>query len=285
LQSALSAIKSIEVENWLNGLLREDGEPTAPATRAKIRNVMSAVFSHAIRYGWIPYNPIKAVRTSTQRLRDPDLLSPKELQALLRELHPRERTMVLLDASTGLRRGELMALRWGDIDFETLIARVTRSIYRNVIGKPKTAASKKPVPLHPIVAAELKLWRAESAYRADSDFLFPSDRKKGELPLRPDMILKRYIRPVLAEMGVEKRIGWHSFRHGLATMLRQKNVDLKVAQDILRHANSRILIDIYQQAVTDEKREAQDRALKGFLGPAFPSAPKRISGKRGQVYK
>jgi integrase len=281
-ESALSAIKSIEVENWLNGLLREDGKPTAPATRAKIRNVMSAVFSHAIRYGWIPYNPIKAVRTSTQRLRDPDLLSPKELQALLRELHPRERTMVLLDASTGLRRGELMALRWGDIDFETLIARVTRSIYRNVIGKPKTAASKKPVPLHPIVAAELKLWRAESTYRADSDFLFPSDRKKGELPLRPDMILKRYIRPVLAEMGVDKRIGWHSFRHGLATMLRQKNVDLKVAQDILRHANSRILIDIYQQAVTDEKREAQDRALKGFLGPAFPSAPKRTQTDLGK---
>jgi len=88
------------------------------------------------------------------------------------------------------------------------------------------------------------------------------------------MILKRYIRPVLAEMGVEKRIGWHSFRHGLGTMLRQKKVDVKVAQELLRHANPRVTLEFYQQAVTDEKREAQDLALKGFLGTGA-SEPKR----------
>lgn len=269
--SALSVIKSIEVENWLNDLLREDGEPTAPATRAKIRNVMSALYAHAIRYGWTMHNPI-AVRTSSQRLRDPEFLSPKELQALLRELQPRERTMVLLDASTGLRRSELMALRWGDIDFEALTINVTKSIFRNVVGKTKTPGSKKPVALHSIVAGELKLWRAESPYRSDSDYLFPSIRKNGLQPLTPDMILKRHIRPVLAEVGVKKRIGWHSFRHGLGTMLRQVKVDVKVAQEVLRHSNPSVTMGLYQQAVTDEKRDAQDRALKGFLGIGLPSS-------------
>lgn len=270
--SALSVIKSIEVENWLNDLLREDGEPTAPATRAKIRNVMSALYAHAIRYGWTMHNPITAVRTSSQRLRDPEFLSPKELQALLRELQPRERTMVLLDASTGLRRSELMALRWGDIDFEALTINVTKSIFRNVVGKTKTPGSKKPVALHSIVAGELKLWRAESPYRSDSDYLFPSIRKNGLQPLTPDMILKRHIRPVLAEVGVKKRIGWHSFRHGLGTMLRQVKVDVKVAQEVLRHSNPSVTMGLYQQAVTDEKRDAQDRALKGFLGIGLPSS-------------
>ena len=262
---SLSMIKSIEVENWLRDLRREDGKPTAPGTQAKIRNVMSALYAHAIRYGWTVHNPITAVRTSTLRLSDPEFLSPKELQALLKELFLRERTMILLDASTGLRRGEMMALRWGDIDFETLTIKVTKSIFRNVVGKTKTGGSKKPVALHPIVAAELKLWRAESPYRSDSDYLFPSIQKNGAQPLSPDMILKRHIRPVHAAIGVKKRIGWHSFRHGLGTMLRQMKVDVKVAQEVLRHSNPSVTMGLYQQAVTDEKRDAQDRALRGFL--------------------
>jgi integrase len=259
--SALSAIKAIEVEKWLDGIRRKNGNPTSPATRAKIRNVMSAIFAHAIRYGWATHNPIAAVRTSTQRLKDPEFLTPAELQELLIGLPPRERVMVLLDATTGLRRGEMMALRWQDLDFENNIANITRSIYRNVIGNTKTRASRKPVPLHPILVEELKRWRSESLYRADSDFLFPSIQKNGSQPLQPDMILKRHIRPALEQMGVKKRIGWHSFRHGLSQFLRQRGIDVKIAQELLRHANSRITLDIYQQTVTEERRAAQTLAF------------------------
>ena len=253
----LSSIKAIEVENWLGGIKRKNGNPTSPATRAKIRNVMSAIFAHAIRYGWATHNPITAVRTSTQRLKDPEFLTPAELQGLLMRLPQRERVMVLLDATTGLRRGEMMVLRWQDLNFENNIANITRSIYRNVVGDTKTKASRKPVPLHPILVEELNRWRSESPYQADSDFLFPSIQKNGTQPLQPDIILKRHIRPALEQMGVNKRIGWHSFRHGLSQFLRQRGIDVKIAQDLLRHANSRITLDIYQQTVTDERRAAQ----------------------------
>lgn len=212
-------------------------------------------------------NPIAAVRTSSKRLRTPDILTPEEFQALLKELPARERAMVLLDASTGLRRGELIALRWRDVNLEVNEASVTRAIYRNVLGDTKTEASRKPVPLHPFVAEELKQWRAtRTMYRSEDDYLFPSIRKNGSQPLTPDMILKRHIRGALERIGVTKKIGWHSFRHGLATMLRQKKVDVKTAQEILRHANSRITMDFYQQAVSEEKREAQALAVQGLLG-------------------
>jgi site-specific recombinase XerD len=82
------------------------------------------------------------------------------------------------------------------------------------------------------------------------------------------MILKRHIRPALERMGVTKRIGWHSFQHGLATMLRQKGVDIRTAQELLRHASSRITQDIYQQAVSEEKRLAQDLVFRGLLDGA-----------------
>jgi integrase len=276
---SLSAIKSVEIENWLRILKKVNGEPASPGTQTKIRNLFSTLFSHAIRYEWASRNPITAVRTSAKRLRTPDILTAGEFQALLLELSQRERVMVLLDGSTGLRRGELIALRWRDIDFDLMQANVTHSIWRNVEGNTKTEASRKPVPLHPLVIEELKQWRLVSLYRSKDDFLFPSIAKNGIQPISPDMILKRQIRSALKKIGVTKRIGYHSLRHGLGTMLRQQGVDLKTAQELLRHANSRITLEIYQQAVSEEKRAAQNLAFKGLFGGSsseHPSAPSEV---------
>jgi len=273
---SLSAIKSVEVENWLRNFKKINGQPASPGTKTKIRNLMSALFSHAIRYGWASTNPITAVRTSAKRVRTPDILSPEEFQALLLELSQRERVMVMLDGSTGLRRGELFVLRWRDIDFQLMQANVTHSVWHNVEGDTKTEASRKPVPLHPLVIVELNQWKLATLYHSDDDYLFPSIAKNGSQPMQPDMILKRHIRPALERLGIKKRIGWHSFRHGLATMLRQKGVDLKTAQELLRHANSRITQDIYMQAVSEEKRVAQDLVFRGLLkggSTQHPSAP------------
>ncbi len=155
-------------------------------------------------------------------------------------------------------------------------ANVTHSVWHNVEGDTKTEASHKPVPLHPVIIEDLKNWRMATLYRSDEDYLFPSIAKNGSQPIQPDMILKRHIRPALERLGVTKRIGWHSFRHGLATMLRQKGVDIKTAQELLRHANSRITLDIYQQAISEEKRVAAGLAFQGLFETAHsqhPSAP------------
>ena len=259
-QFTLSSIKPIEVENWLRGLKRQDGKPTSPGTQSKIRNVMSAMFSHAMRYGWASQNPITPVRTSSKRLQDPDLLTDEEFRNLLRELDKRERVMVLLAGSTALRRGEMFGLRWEDVDFREQLVRVTHSIFRSVEGNTKTAASHKPVPVPPMVIEELKKWKAASDYKTAKDFLFPSIQKNGKQPLQPDMILKNHIRPALKRLGIEKKVGWHTFRHGVADLLRRSGVGV-TAQELLRHANSRILMDIYQQTVTAERRAAQALAF------------------------
>ena len=74
-------------------------------------------------------------------------------------------------------------------------------------------------------------------YSGDGDFLFPSERLNGTQPLTPQMVLKKIIRPALVRARVkDKVIGWHSFRHSLATNLRSLGVDVKVAQELLRHA-------------------------------------------------
>ena len=99
----LDQVKPVAVEAWLDSIKRARG------TRAKIRNIMSALFHHAMRYEWLDSNPIKLVRQSAKRERTPDVLELEELRLLLTKLELRERTLVLLDAATGPRVSELLA--------------------------------------------------------------------------------------------------------------------------------------------------------------------------------
>jgi integrase len=264
----LAEIKSTKVENWLRDLKKiKDGKPASPSYRSKIRNLMSTLFSHAIRNEWAATNPITAVRTSAKRLRTPDILTPEQYRALLDELGQRERVLVLLVGATGLRRGELIALKWRDLDLEGHLVNVTHSVWHSIEGETKTEASRRPVPLPPLVVRELRRWKKSALYRSEGDYVFPSVQKNGTQPVQPEMILRRHIRPALQRLGVNKRIGWHSFRHGLATLLRQTGSDVKTAQELLRHANSRITLDIYQQAIPEERRAAQASAFDALMGP------------------
>jgi integrase len=243
----------------------EGGKPAAPGTRSKIRNLLSAIFAHAIRHRWIATNPITEVRTSAKRQRIPDLLTGEEFLAMMAELAVRERAAVWLDATTGLRRSELIAAKWRYYNFLTMEAKVQHSMYRNRPGNCKTETSRKPVALHPEAIAALQAWRTVSPYRGDDDFIFPSIRLKGAKPFSPDAMLNDYIRPALMRAGIAgKVIGWHSFRHGVAEACRQNGVDPKVTQEIMRHANGRITSEIYQQAVSQEKRDAQKKVVEGL---------------------
>jgi integrase len=177
-------------------------------------------------------------------------------------LFVRERTLALLDAATGLRVSELLALRWSDVDFENLELRVTRSIWHQVVGNCKTEASAKPVPMDSYMAEDLLRWRRQSTYTSDDHYVFASETMRGKQPYWPDNLMKRHIRPVAKANGIHKRIGWHTFRHSFGTLLKANGEDVKTVQELLRHANSRITLDVYTQAVNSNKRAAQSKVVK-----------------------
>jgi integrase len=272
----LDQVRTVVVEQWLRSL------DYAPATKAKIRNIMSAVFNHGKRYGMFPANPIQGVRCSAKRLKEPDVLTPDEFNRLVQELPLRERVMVLLAGSTGLRRSELIALTWQDIDFNALHIVVNKSCVRSQLGETKTAASAKPVPLHPAVANALQDWRLVTLYAAPTDFIFPSVRNNGAIPVWPDMVLQKVIRPAVERAGITgKIVGWHTFRHSLGTNLRSLGVDVKTAQELLRHANARITLDLYTQAISSQKREANARVVELLLPLGLPKMPQHPSAPSG----
>ncbi len=170
--------------------------------------------------------------------------------------------MALLDAATGLRVSELLALRWSDVDFENLELRVTRSIWHQVVGNCKTEASAKPVPMDSYMAEDLLRWRRQSVYSSNDDYVFASETMKGKQPYWPDNLMKRHIKPVAKANGIHKNIGWHTFRHSFGTLLKANGEDVKTVQELLRHANSRITLDVYTQAVNSNKRAAQSKVVK-----------------------
>jgi hypothetical protein len=74
--------------------------------------------------------------------------------------------------------------------------------------------------------------------------------------------MKRHIRPVAKAIGIHKRIGWHTFRHTFGTLLKANGEDVKTVQELLRHANSRITLEVYTQATTSNKRAAQSKVVR-----------------------
>jgi len=251
---ALNEVKAVDVEAWLAAL------DLAPGSKKKIRDIMHLLYEHAIRYEQIDRNPISKVRQGGKRRVTPTRLNVKQLRQLLEGLPRRERLMVLLDFGTGLRRGELSGLKWEDINFDEKEIMPKRSVVNQNVGDVKTEASKKSIPLDEDLLDELLLWRAETPYASDSDYIFASAKMKGKQPYWMSRIMQHHIKPVAANLGIPLK-GWHTLRHSYTTLLRQNGNNPKVVQDLLRHATYSITANIYDAAVSDEKREAHRGVL------------------------
>ena len=265
----LTDVKAVEVEKWLKTLcFKKTGVPLARGSKAKIRNIMSALYSHAIRWEWVDKNPITSVRQSAKREKAPDVLTPEEIVALLSELPNPLRTIIELDAFTGLRRGELIGLRWDDVDFEQLLLHVRRSVVAMVEGAPKTEASQKDVPLDAQTAESLFVWRRTSSYPGPGDWVFASPAKKGKQPYWPGTLWRYYGKPALKRAEITKHVTYHTFRHTFGTLLNANGENPKVVQELLRHASLKVTTDVYMQAVSPQKREAQSKLVKMVLKKA-----------------
>ncbi len=180
---------------------------------AKIRGILSVLFNHACRHELFDRNSIRLVRRGAKRRTTPSVLTPAERKALIGGLGLRERTLVLVAASTGLRQSELFGLKWGDINFAQGTMSVTRSVVYGVVGPCKTESSQKPVPVHPTVSEAFAKWREGSRFAKCDDWVLASRRHRGRKPIWSQAILRKYIRPVAQRLGIEKRFGWHTFRH------------------------------------------------------------------------
>ncbi len=164
-----------------------------------------------------------------------------------------------------MRCSELFALKWEDVHWDELTLHIRRAVVDGVVGDVKTKYSESALPLDPALAEVLFDWKRKAQFREDSDWVFASPQKAGELPLRSCRMLARQIKPAAEAAQIGAEIGWHTFRHTYSSMLRQLGVDVKVQQELLRHADIRTTMNVYTQAVSEQKRSAHSSVVRLVL--------------------
>lgn len=256
----LEQVRTMGVEQWLRDL------PLAPKTKVHVRNVLHVLYECGIRWELIINNPISRVRQGGARLAEPEVMSVPEFHALLSEVKQGPyRVMVILAGCLGLGRSEFTGLKWADFNWHDASLTIGRGIVNNHVGNPKTQARRKPVPLAPELIRVLQEWRGQTPYAADSDWVFASSYNDGELPYWPDSVLKRVIQPAAKRSGLLKVVGWHTFRHSYSCLLRANHTDVKVQQELLRHSNIATTMNVYTQAVSEQKRAAHGQVVEQLL--------------------
>ncbi|MFP5231160.1 MAG: tyrosine-type recombinase/integrase, partial [Acidobacteriota bacterium] len=147
-------------------------------------------------------------------------LEAGEFRALMLELPHKMRVIGIVAATTGLRISEVLGLKWMDIDWRALQMEVTRSVVDGIVGKCKTEASRRPVPIDQFTVQTLLEWKKETCYAQPEDWVFASEKVQGKMPPWTDTLLDRFLQPAAKRAGIAKWVGFHTFRHTYSTLLR-----------------------------------------------------------------
>jgi integrase len=234
-------------ERELQRIGREDVEGFSAACRRNGQSVKSTqnylgflhgIFDFAMRRGWAAANPCKLVDRPSQTRSDPDIhfLDQTEVDALVAavpedDLGRVERAMYLAAAMTGMRQGELLALRWADVDWTARRVRVRRNFVRGEYGTPKSKRSSRSVPLADLLGGELDRLFQASAYDADSDLVFAHPHTGN--PIDRSKLLKRY-KAALRRAGV-RDVRFHDLRHTFGTRMAAAGVPMRTLQEWMGH--------------------------------------------------
>ena len=258
---SMEQIKPLLVENWLKKL------DLAPKSKSHLKNLMRVLFNAAMRWELIPYqhNPMSLVRVkdSSKRLRQPKALSVEEFRNLLEHVPEPFRTMCIVAMCLGLRVSEILGLKWKDIDWEGLRLAVRQAYVYGQEGELKTQASQRWMPLDRLLAEKLREHKKKFASFASCEAWVFANPETGR-PYWPGRIQENWLVPAAEKAGIG-RIGWHTFRHSHSTLLHALGVDLKVQQELLRHADVRTTMNIYTQAVPSALREANSKVVRLVL--------------------
>ena len=241
-------------------------------TVKNLRNLVSRVLRTAVEWNLLTSNPAHGVRLPARQLvRPPNVITVEQFRALLGELPEPVRTMAVLCAFTGVRAGELFALRWRHADFARGVLQVRESVHRGQFGPPKTRSSVRDLPLGNVVLAALLEHRKG---QCSPDALLFSTRK-GTALCRNNL-LRRVVHPA-CDRAKTPRIGWHSLRHLHATLLSEAGEPLKVAQAQLGHADLQTTLGVYTHVLPDSQR----RAVEKVESLIFPNFPKFVDASPG----
>ncbi len=261
----LSKLSSLDVQNLYANRLAAGLSPT---TVNLIHNVLHRALKQAVRWGLLLRNPTEMV--DSPREKTPEFVVWNENQVsvfLAVTISDEWAALWRLALLTGMRRGEILGLKWEDVDLARGVLAVKRTLSRGAkgaytFGTPKTAHGRRSIALPPSVVESLKSHRRKQlegrlvlgeAYQ-DKDLVFANTL--GE-PLHPNSLAHRFHQ--LTKQAGLPRIRIHDLRHTSATLMLANGVHPKIAQERLGHADVSMTLNRYSHVTMDMQRDAADQ--------------------------
>ncbi len=230
----------------------------------------------AVAQGLLLKNPAAACKAPTTHPKEMQVLTQEEMQRLLIQAKENDcYELLLLELTTGLRRGELLALQWDDLDFQTGELRVQRQVQRIrgelTVTQPKTRSSIRSIILPPPILDILKDHRQHT----ESCWMFPSPRKEDS-PRDPAAVRKK-LSTILERAGC-KHVRFHDLRHTFATNALEHGMDIKTLSAIIGHVSSATTLNVYAH-VTDGMRQSAAAKIDRAIAKAEPEPDAAVKEK------
>lgn len=260
------SLEKIDTQLVADYLVAKQLDGLASKTVGNHLTFLHGVFRHAMKKGWASANPVAAVDRPREDVTDPDIrfLTHEELEALLRAVDDDEFTQVdyplyLVAATCGLRQGELVALRWRDVDWTAGVIRVRRNYTRGTWGTPKSRRSSRAVPMIDRTEGALDRLYQQSRYREDDDLVFGHPQLGSVLDASK---LRKRFKQTLARASV-REIRFHDLRHTFGTQAAAAGVPLRTLQEWMGHRDYKTTLIYADYAPRLQEREMMERAFKG----------------------
>ena len=258
----LEKLTTMDLQKFYRKLLtkgrveRKESEKQPKGLSAKtvrnINQVISSAMDFAVAQKIIPENPCKAVALPKAEHKEMQTIPAEQLQAFLQEAKATGvYEMYYIELATGLRRGELLGLKWTDIDWKNGIIKVRRQVARvdgQIVEAPlKTKNSYRAVTISQQAIEVLK----QQKEKTNDQYVFPSPNGG---PISPDSV-NNMLKRVLARAGIPK-VRFHDLRHTFATIALQNGVDIKTVSGMLGHFSAGFTLDTYAHVTTAAQKEA-----------------------------
>jgi integrase len=264
----LQALTPLQIEKFYAELLdhgKRNGKGLSPKTVKNTHVVLRKALADAERLGLVHRNAAAAARGPSVTRPEVTTWSSDQLKAFSAVAQEsRMRNAFTILASTGMRRGEALGLRWVDVDFDSLQLAIVQTVStvdsKVVVGQPKTSGSRRTVYVHDATIKALRQQRqlqaeerlaAGSAWDTDNDLVF---RNLTGGPVNPDWFSRHFDK--LVEKADVPRIRLHDLRHTNATLSLKAGVHPKVVSERLGHSSIAITLDLYSHVTPGISREA-----------------------------
>jgi integrase len=237
-------------------------------TLRKILVTLGQILSYAVRHKYIEHNPLRDAERPRGQGNVADgqdktaILSPFQITAFLSKVDEQKYcALFMLAIFSGARQGEILGLKWSDIDWQTKQVHVQRTFNNGRFFSTKTKTSNRKIDLGPKVITELKRWKLTCPIN-DLDLMFPNDAGG---PINYSNMVQRHFLPALKAAGLP-RIRFHDLRHTYASLMIEQGENIKYIQTQLGHSSPTVTLNVYAHLMKPTNQEAVCRLEERVFG-------------------